>query len=113
MHGNAQVRPLPGLALDALKEALDFPVWHALFCRFMTSPGEPWRHLGDTCLQQDFGLFWCSAVNVKLCHPEFPQTVLLLREEMHTQMMLKRVLQAQGYSGTIVYTTLLPQDLTR
>ncbi len=35
------VRPLPGLALEALKEALDPPVWHALFCRFITSPGEP------------------------------------------------------------------------
>lgn len=35
------IRPLPGLALEALKEALDPPVWHALFCRFITCPGKP------------------------------------------------------------------------
>lgn len=32
-------QPLPGLALDALAAALPPPLWQALFCRHLTSPG--------------------------------------------------------------------------
>ena len=69
------VRPLPGLALDALKEALDPPVWHALFCRFITSPGEPqyplikfitYRTL-ETCWGPSEALWSCGQSTTVVC----------------------------------------------
>lgn len=70
------VRPLPGLALDALKEALDPPVWHALFCRFITTPGERLFFLlkfyyfrtQETCWEPPAALWSCGQSTTLVCY---------------------------------------------